>query len=144
MLRHARTVKSIQHADEAGDFEADFSATLLHLLWHPSALFALCLNEYHIGTAAFNHQLGQASLEAVDCHLPICKARSQEHLVHEEPSLLRSRRKMIRHNAMVQMLMERTVLADIESTRSDRVSDQNRKGHLDPAECEAFHVMHEN
>ena len=58
------------------------------------------------------------------------RAGSEEHLVYEEPSLLRSRRKMIQHNAMVQMLMERTVLTDIQSTRSDRGWDQDgeRKG----------------
>ena len=50
--------------------------------------------------------------------------------MYEEPSLLRSRRKMIRHNAMVQMLMERTVLADIQSTRSDRVWDRSGEGAL--------------
>ena len=50
--------------------------------------------------------------------------------MYEEPTLLRSRRKIIQHNTMVQMLMERTVLTDIQSTRSDRGWDQNgeRKG----------------
>ena len=48
-------------------------------------------------------------------------AMSEDHLVYEEPQLLRGRRKMMEHLGMVQMLMERTVLADIQSARSDRI-----------------------
>ena len=60
--------------------------------------------------------------------------------MYEEPSLLRSRRKIIQHNAMVQMLMERTVLADIQTARSDRVWDRNREGNRRSVGCEAVHA----
>ena len=55
-------------------------------------------------------------------------SRSEEHLVYEEPSLLHSRRKMIRHNVMVQMLMERTVLADTVSNRIVPIASRSKRG----------------
>ena len=40
----------------------------------------------------------------------------------DDAAVLRNRASMLRHNAMVQMLAERSVLADIQSKRSDRIS----------------------
>ena len=41
-------------------------------------------------------------------------------LVSQDAAMLRSRAEILRYNAMVQMLVERTVLADIQSNQSDR------------------------
>ena len=40
----------------------------------------------------------------------------------DDAAVLRDQASMLRHNAMVQMLTERSVLADIQSKRSDRIS----------------------
>ena len=48
---------------------------------------------------------------------------------------------MIQHSVMVQTLMERTVLADIQSTRSDRGWDQNGKGNGIPQKVRRFMYM---
>ena len=39
----------------------------------------------------------------------------------DDAAVLRDQASMLRHNAMVQMLTERSVLADIQSKRSDRM-----------------------
>jgi hypothetical protein len=41
-------------------------------------------------------------------------------LVSQDAAMLRSRAEILRYNAMVQMLVERTVLADLQSNQSDR------------------------
>lgn len=42
-------------------------------------------------------------------------------LVSQDAAMLRSRAEILRYNAMVQMLVERTVLADLQSNQSDRI-----------------------
>ena len=64
--------------------------------------------------------------------------------MYEEPFLLRNRRKMIQHNIMVQMLMERTVLADIQLNRSDRIWDQNGEGNDIPQNVRRFMSLNQD
>lgn len=102
-----RTVQILQNEDRADDiFDTSFTVFQLQ-----SLRFFPTTNE---STCNISKEQRPMVLMSMQQFLQV------DDLVSQDAAMLRSRAEILRYNAMVQMLVERTVLADLQSNQSDR------------------------